>query len=102
MVREVDDAAILDHKALVGRCGFGCEPASAASVAGLRLLLDEQIIDKSQRVVCILTGHALKDPDATVKYHTGDDPAQQQPSRRHANTPITVPDDLEAICQALA
>lgn len=102
VVREVDDAAILDHKALVGRCGFGCEPASAASVAGLRLLLDEQIIDKSQRVVCILTGHALKDPDATVKYHTGDDPAQQQPSRRHANTPITVPDDLEAICQALA
>ena len=75
--------------------------ASAASVAGLRLLLDEQVIDRDQRVVCILTGHELKDPDATVRYHVGDQNSSAQSLRRHANTPIKVADDLGAICKAL-
>ncbi len=101
LVREVDDPTILDHKALVGKYGFGCEPASAAGIAGLRLLLEEQIIDKDQRVVCILTGHELKDPDATVRYHVGEDKSQAQAIRRHANAPIKVADDLDAICKAL-
>ena len=101
VVREVDDATILDHKALVGRYGFGCEPASAASVAGLRLLLEEQVIDRDQRVVCILTGHELKDPGATVRYHVGDHESPALQLRRHANTPVKVADDLAAICKAL-
>src|SRR5215217_4569587 len=71
VVREVSDEEILEHRAMVARWGFGCEPASAASVAGLRKLLDEQVISPSDRVVCILTGHELKDPNATVQYHTG-------------------------------
>jgi len=102
VVREVDDETILDHKALVGRSGFGCEPASAASVAGLRLLLEEQVIDKDQRVVCILTGHELKDPDATVRYHVGDEESSRPQARQHANAPINVADDLDAICEALS
>ena len=73
VVREVTDDEILEHRAMVARWGFGCEPASAASVAGLRKLLDEQVISPSETVVCILTGHELKDPNATVKYHTGID-----------------------------
>ena len=52
--------------------GFGCEPASAASVAGARLLVKEGVIAPDERVVCILTGHELKDPTATVAYHTHD------------------------------
>ena len=44
VVREVTDEEILEHRAMVARWGFGCEPASAASVAGLRKLLDEQVI----------------------------------------------------------
>ena len=44
VVREVSDEEILEHRAMVARWGFGCEPASAASVAGLRKLLDEQVI----------------------------------------------------------
>ena len=70
MVREVTDQEMLDAKAQVGAGGLGCEPASAASVAGAKLLRDEGVIAPSERVVCILTGHQLKDPTATVAYHT--------------------------------
>jgi threonine synthase len=107
LVRQVPDEDILEHKAMVGRFGFGCEPASGASVAGLHLLLQQQVISPDETVVCILTGHELKDPDATVKYHTGIDmkavaPPPPQPTPGHyANPPIQVPDDLGAICRAL-
>lgn len=109
VVRQVDDETILEHKALVGRYGFGCEPASAASVAGAHLLTEQGVIGADERVVCILTGHELKDPDATVKYHTGVDmkAIQEQapchePRGRLANQPICVPDQLEAILRAIA
>ena len=52
--------------------GFGCEPASAASVAGVKKLVAEGVIGPDEQVVCILTGHQLKDPTATVAYHTAD------------------------------
>jgi threonine synthase len=107
IVREVSDEDILEHKAMVGRFGFGCEPASGASVAGLHLLLKEQVISPDEKVVCILTGHELKDPDATIKYHTGIDmktvtpPAPGPIKGRYANRPIKVADDLAAISAAL-
>ena len=72
VVRTVSDQEILDAKAQVGQGGLGCEPASAASVAGARKLLAEGVINRDDRVVCILTGHQLKDPTATVAYHTTD------------------------------
>ena len=62
LVREVDDQDILDAKAQVGAGGFGCEPASGASVAGTKLLREQGVIAPSDRVVCILTGHQLKRP----------------------------------------
>lgn len=108
VVREASDETILEHKAMVGRWGFGCEPASAASVAGAHLLIEEGVIGHHEKVVCILTGHELKDPDATVKYHTGVDmKAVQDQAPRHdptgvlSNRPIPVPDDLAAIIAAL-
>ena len=104
VVAQVSDEQILDEKARVGRCGFGCEPASAASLAGLRKLLAEGIIDKDSRVVCILTGHALKDPGATVRYHTGVQTGAEQQAvscGRFANRPIRVPNDLDAICKLI-
>jgi len=107
LVREVPDEEILEHKALVGKYGFGCEPASGATVAGLRRLLREQVISPDERVVCILTGHELKDPDATVKYHTGIDmksitpPPPEPPTGTVSNPPKKVADELEAICAAL-
>src|SRR4029079_9965139 len=73
VVREVTAEEILEHRAMVARWGFGCEPASAASVAGLHKLLDEQVISPSDSGVCMLTGQVLKDPNSTVKYYTGSD-----------------------------
>lgn len=108
VVREVTDEEILEYRALVARCGFGCEPASAASVAGMAKLLEEQVISPSESVVCILTGHELKDPNATVKYHTGIDMKSVQdmapraePHGKLSNRPVQVDDDLESIVKAL-
>lgn len=108
VVRSVDDRCILEHKALVGRYGFGCEPASAASVAGARRLREEGVIRADETVVCILTGHQLKDPDATVGYHTGLDTkslAEQGdvsiPTGMLANRPVRVANDLDAIIAAM-
>lgn len=99
VVRQVSDAEILDAKALVGRHGYGCEPASAAAVAGYQLLRREGVIAPSERVVCILTGHALKDPDATVKYHSR--AAGQVDGERFANAPRKVGADMQSIAAAL-
>ncbi len=103
VVRSVTDNEILNHKALIGRYGFGCEPASAASLAGLSLLLQENIIQPDERVVCILTGHCLKDPTATVGYHTDPDWRKQHEihSPEWANPPLPVENDLDAILKAI-
>ena len=58
----------MDAKAMVDAQGIGCEPASACSVAGARKLVDMGIIQPHETVVGILTGHVLKDPDATINY----------------------------------
>jgi len=107
VVRQVTDETILEFKAMVGRFGYGCEPASAASVAGYKLLLDEGIISRDERAVCVLTGHPLKDPDVTVKYHTGIDAKKAKPAPAAdptgalANRPIAVPDDFDAIARVI-
>lgn len=108
VVREVSDQEILDAKAQVGSGGLGCEPASAASVAGARLLRQEGVIEATDRVVCILTGHQLKDPDVTVAYHSGDRLAfekllAQRGVRRasFANRPVQTPNDLTEIIKAI-
>jgi threonine synthase len=108
VVRDVSDQEILDAKAKVGAGGLGCEPASAASVAGARKLCKEGIIGHGERVVCILTGHQLKDPTATVAYHstdqkTFDEVLGQRGVRRatYANRAVQVPNDLDEIIKAI-
>jgi threonine synthase len=108
VVRRVTDQEILDAKAQVGAGGIGCEPASAASVAGARLLREEGVIAPSDRVVCILTGHQLKDPTATVAYHTTDqDKFNEVLGSRgvtrasYANRAVAVPNELDAIIRAI-
>lgn len=108
VVRKVTDQEILDAKAQVGAGGIGCEPASAASVAGAKLLREEGIIAPSDRVVCILTGHQLKDPTATVAYHSTDQEkfnevlGSRGVSRASfANRAIAVPNELDAIIRAI-
>jgi threonine synthase len=67
VVTTATDAEILEAKAVIDASGTGCEPASAASVAGLRRLVREGIIDPGQHVVAVLTGHLLKDPAASLE-----------------------------------
>ncbi len=69
VVAAVSDKEILSAKAVVDAAGLGCEPASAASVAGLRKLVAEGIVRKGQSAVAVLTGHLLKDPDTVMAYH---------------------------------
>ena len=60
---DVTDDEIAEAKAVIGRDGIGCEPASAAALAGARKLAREGTIDRDASVVAILTGHVLKDTD---------------------------------------
>jgi len=108
VVREVTDEQIVDAKAQVGAGGLGCEPASGASVAGTKVLREEGVIGRDDRVVCVLTGHQLKDPTTTVAYHTTD---QEEFNRvlgvrgvrraAFANRAISVMNDLEEIVKAI-
>ena len=66
VVAEVSDDEILEAKARIDGAGLGCEPASAASLAGARKLRAEGLIAPGERVVCVLTGNLLKDPDAIL------------------------------------
>ena len=108
VVRQVSDQEIMDAKAQVGAGGLGCEPASAASVAGAKLLRAEGVIGAEERVVCVLTGHQLKDPTATVAYHTTDQAkfnevlASRGVKRASfANRAVAVSNDLDEIIKAL-
>jgi threonine synthase len=108
VVRQVSDQEIMDAKARVGAGGIGCEPASAASVAGAKQLRSEGVIGADDRVVCILTGHLLKDPNATVAYHTTDDEQFDRVlgSRginraAFANRAVAVSNDLNEIIKAI-
>lgn len=67
VVTTATDEEILEAKAVIDASGTGCEPASAASIAGLRRLVREGTIGAGARVVAILTGHLLKDPAAALE-----------------------------------
>ena len=73
------DAEILKAQKLLARSeGIGVEPASAASVAGLMKLMDEGIIDRRDRIVCVTTGHALKDPE--IIFSVSEEPVEIDPT----------------------
>jgi threonine synthase len=67
-IEAVTDEEILDaYRDLARHEGVFCEPASAASVAGVRKLAAEGAIDPGATIVCVLTGHGLKDPDTAAR-----------------------------------
>ena len=74
----VTDLEIIEAYKILGKEeGIFCEPASAASVAGLLKVKDN--VPKNSTIVCVLTGNGLKDPDCAIKnndsiFHTGIDP----------------------------
>jgi threonine synthase len=70
VVTSASDREILEAKAVIDAAGIGCEPASAAAVAGARRLVGERVIRPGQSVVAVLTGHLLKDPGIVIEYHS--------------------------------
>jgi threonine synthase len=84
----VPDEAILEAQECIKHAGIGCEPASAASVAGVRNAVSSGLIGREQSVVAVLTGHLLKDPDAG--------------GVARSNLPIEVDATLDAIERALS
>lgn len=87
VVLAVRDEEILEAKAVVDASGVGCEPGSAAAVAGVRALVQAGTIRASDRVVAILTGHVLKDPGILLEHQR--------------NAPVEIPATLEAVAAAL-
>jgi len=94
VVRAVTDEEIIDAKAIIGKYGLGCEPASAATIAGLRHLRAEGVIEADERAACVLTGHPLKDPNVTVNYH-------KEKGGQFSNSPIEVPNDFDEIIKLI-
>src|ERR1041384_6675569 len=95
----VTEQEIADAKAIIGRDGIGCEPASATTVAGIRKLG----IKENETVVAVLTGHVLKDTDYVIKYHNQSltDPDERRLQSRFANSPIRVAALPDAIRKVL-
>ena len=87
-------------KAEIGADGIGCEPASAAALAGVRKLVREGFIEPKQSVVLILTGHTLKDTDYTIRFRSGElfqDPAAQAQTASYRRPPTVLEPTADAV-----
>jgi threonine synthase len=103
VVERVTEQEIADAKAVIGLCGIGCEPASAATLAGIRKLTKSGTIPPDADVVAVLTGNVLKDPDYIYRYHTGQltAPGGVAIAPAFGNKPIVVPNDPDAMAALL-
>jgi threonine synthase len=106
-VEQVTELEIAEAKAEIGADGIGCEPASAVTLAGLKKLRKQGFVKPGESVVLILTGHLLKDPDFTIKFHRGDlftgTPYESETTQiRHLQrAPMVLDADLGAVITAL-
>ncbi len=96
VVCSVTDAEILEAKAVIDRAGVGCEPASAATVAGVRKLREQGVIRPGDQVVGVLTGHVLKDSGVLKLMHQ-----EMEPPPAWANRPIRITPDIDAVRRVL-
>jgi len=100
----VTEQEIADAKAVIGGDGIGCEPASATTVAGIRNLVRQGVINESETVVAVLTGHLLKDTNYVMQYHRD---SLTAPDGAHiagnfANRPIRTSASISAIKSVLS
>jgi threonine synthase len=110
-VLSVSEQEIADAKAMIGRDGIGCEPASATTVAGLKRMVAEGLVKRDEDVVAVLTGHVLKDTDYAINYHretlyTHDRSPEKTKEQRHlsstfSNPPSRVRATKDAILESL-
>jgi threonine synthase len=106
-VEQVSEVEIALAKAEIGSDGVGCEPASAVTLAGLKKLVKQGLVKSNESVVLILTGHVLKDPEFTLKFHRGDlftgsshekEAESLVPQQR---TPLVLDASVDAVLQTL-
>jgi threonine synthase len=106
-VEQVTEVEIAAAKAEIGSDGIGCEPASAVTLAGLKKLVQRGFVKRGETVVLVLTGHLLKDPDFTIRFHRGDlfagtpSDAEAQRSKHLQRAPVVLDADLGAVIGAL-
>ncbi len=106
-VEQVTEAEIALAKAEIGSDGVGCEPASAVTLAGLKKLVQQKFVAPDESVVLILTGHTLKDPEYTLKFHRGDlftgTPHEKETGlfNGHRREPLILDADPDAVIRAL-
>lgn len=87
VIEKITDSEILDaYLLLANKEGIFVEPASAASVAGIIKLGEQGFFQEGEKIVCVLTGHGLKDPDMAIKVGT---------------TPVTIDADLKSLEQVI-
>jgi threonine synthase len=101
VVEQVTEQEIMDAKAMVDAAGIGAEPASCCSVAGAKKLVEAGVIHPEAKVVGILTGNILKDPDAVIGYHQ-DTLGDKNIRGTFANKPVAIKPELTAVENALA
>ncbi len=104
VVEKVTEQEIADAKAVIGKCGIGCEPASAATLAGIRKLTAAGVMRRDADVVAVLTGNVLKDPGYIHEYHTGVlmNPAGAKIESTFGNPPVVLPNDPRKIADFLS
>jgi threonine synthase len=106
-VEQVSEVEIALAKAEIGADGVGCEPASAVTLAGLKKLVKQGFVKPRETVVLILTGHLLKDPEFTLKFHRGDlfvgaeSEKEAGTLRPQQRAPIVLDADVDAVIQTL-
>jgi threonine synthase len=106
-VEEVSEVEIAVAKAEIGADGVGCEPASAVTLAGLKKLRRRGFVKPGEAVVLILTGHMLKDPDFTIKFHRGDlfagsaEETEAGKTKQLQHAPVVLDANLGAVIAAL-
>lgn len=104
-VLTVSEQEIADAKAIIGRDGIGCEPASATTVAGIKKLVADGRVLKDDNVVAVLTGHLLKDTEYVINYHRGSlsnidgSGDAQQIAGNFGNQPVRVKADVDSISE---
>ena len=107
MCEEVTEVEIALAKSEIGSDGIGCEPASAVTLAGLKKLVRSGFVKPHEKIVLILTGHVLKDPDFTIKFHRRElfkDSVHEQESavlKDQQRAPIVLDPDVRALVKVL-
>jgi threonine synthase len=105
-VEQVSELEIAHAKAEIGSDGIGCEPASAVTLAGLKKLVQQGFVKPDESIVLLLTGHLLKDPEFTLRFHRGDlfnGTAQEGPARAASQRrdPVVLDANADAVVGVL-